>query len=752
MDFDSIKLKPDLPISQYEEVIAEKFLNSSNLIVIGETGSGKTTQIPLIILKNLSKIQKLSVGKIAITQPRRIAATSVAEFVSGQVGSEIGKLIGYKIRFDEKVSDDSSIIFMTDGILLREMQLDPLLMKYSVVMVDEAHERNINSDFLIGMLIDIQAKRREAQKIPLKILVTSATLEKDKFVNYLSAIKDEALDIIEVPGRLFPIEKFLEKSEIIEFKRRAAQIVQAISTGDISSLNLNHIFIYDNNQLIQNSKNNEKKIIPNQGDILIFMPGKREIEETKEFIKLNSNYSEDKFEIITIHADLPIEEQRKIFVQTDKRKIVIATNIAETSLTVPGIVFVIDSGLIKNMEYDPHSGINSLITKPHAKKGLEQRMGRAGRIANGYYFGLYTKESLALRSEFPIPEILRSSLSQVVLIMKLIGIDDIYNFRFIDSPDTHLINVALDELKRLGALDEEENITEKGNTLVSLPLEPRLGNLILEASKNNCVEEICTIASFLELKPVIPFKTEKDFLEELVQKRLQENDLNGLPNVLTEEEIFDLEDHAQNDYMRYKKSIGKFYDHYSDFFTLMNIYKSWEGANFSDKWAEQNFLNYEVLIEAKNIREELLDIAKKAKLYNEEYKDYQEIKSNIEKTIISAFRYNALVSLKNGFYKNIRTGDKDVRIHNSSSVYNSRADFVITYEVIEIAEIDAEPKHSAKFVHALDERNQKKYFYDDYKKLQSDERKFRRDRFKNSNRRFKFKGKKRGGRKHGGRR
>lgn len=709
MDFSKIVINSALPIAQYEEEIVSKFETSSNMIIIGETGSGKTTQIPIMLLKSLSKIQDLKSGKIAVTEPRRLAATSVAKYVSELIGDDLGQTVGYKIRFTEVISDDSQLIFLTDGILLREAQLDPLLLKYSVVMVDEAHERNINSDFLIGLLVDIQKRRRDQQVTPLKILVTSATLEKDKFTEFFTGIPEEPLGVIEVPGRLFPITAEFSDKEIWEFEIAAAEKVQ---------------------QIVKSAKGSK-------GDILIFMPGKREIEKTKEAIMALPGFERMGLEIITVHANLPMEDQVKIFKQSSMRKVVIATNIAETSLTVPGIIHVIDSGLVKQMEFNPNTGLNSLVTKHHAKKGLEQRKGRAGRVEPGFYHALFTQQSFYERDEFQEPEILRTSLTQVILIMKRIGINNIETFKLVDAPNPSIVRNALIELKRMGALDNNESITEKGLTMASLPLEPRLANLIIEAQKNQCVESICSICAFLELKPVVQNLQTEDFFRKLIAGKDEEYANN--PDVWRQ---------AEQMHDEYIFATRKLEYRGSDFFTLLKIWHEWVRNDYRPEWAEYNFLNKEVLDEATNIRGELLEIVRKTKYSLQDLKD-KDLDKRIEKTLVSAFKYNLLSRQMTGSYKNIRTGETGIRLHNSSVLLANKPYFAVTFEVIEIAEIDSNPKLSARVLHSVNDYVLKQFFPEAFRNSNKKGKGDREQEFKKK-KKFQVRGKKgKGGDKFG---
>jgi HrpA-like RNA helicase len=439
------------------------------------------------------------------------------------------------------------------------------------------------------------------------------------------------------------------------------------------------------------------------------------------------------FEIITIHADLPIEEQNKIFQESDKRKVIIATNIAETSLTVPGIVYVVDSGLIKSMDFDPRTGINSLVTKPHAKKGLEQRRGRAGRIEPGVYFGLYTQKSFYQRPEFPTAEILRSSLSQIVLVMIMLGIKEIESFKFIDMPDNHLIQVALNQLIKLGAIDSDRNITEKGIKMASLPMEPILANFILEAEKNQCVSTICSIAAFLEMKPVFINQNQEEILKNLIEERL--NEKNG-----GEDQIEDLEESEMQELVR------KAYDIYndmlnrhrnlqhkgSDFLTLKKVLDLWEEQDDKEEWARKNYLNYESLVEASSIKQELLDICVQNKINVRDDISSRLIKK-VDKTIIQAFKFNILSRMKNGFYRNIASKEKNIRIHNSSVVREEKPKFLVAFEIIEISEIDAPPKLSSKFLHEINDELMQRFFPEVYRYEMEFEKRRNRERFNKNN-------------------
>lgn len=337
-----------LPILKYSQEIKETANDSETLIVVGETGSGKTTELPLMLRELIEPGEK-----IAITQPRRVAARSVAKHVATKLGCNVGEEVGYTVRFDDKTTEGTQINFMTDGILIRKLQSDPLLMEYSIVMVDEVHERSINIDFTLGLLKRLQANRVQAGLKPLKIVVTSATLEKQKLSQYF-----DGSPIVEVPGRLYPVDVYYEEKPIYDYTQSATERVSSI---------------------IQAGK---------VGDILIFMPGVEEINRTIEQIQ---RLGISDLTILPLHGQLSPEDQDRIFDKNDKRrKVIISTNVAETSITVPGVKYVIDSGFVKQIEFNPHTGIESLVTTPNSKSSAVQRAGRAGRVEAGECYRLYT--------------------------------------------------------------------------------------------------------------------------------------------------------------------------------------------------------------------------------------------------------------------------------------------------------------------------------------------------------------------------
>lgn len=467
------KYKGELPIAKFEGKIKEVLRNNETCVIVGSTGSGKTTKIPGYLLDVCENS-----GKIIVTQPRPLAASSVCGFVAKEKGVVVGEEIGYQTRFDNHTTEGTKLNFITDGIMLRILQSNPTLEGYGAVMVDEAHERSQNIDFVLGLLKKVQKKRIELNMPPIKIVVTSATIEKEKFANYFNSSP-----VVEVPGKLFPVEISYEEEK--DGRRR------------------------DETDKAAEKVDNILKESP-EGDILIFMPGELEISITIEKIKRSEEYKtkEANIEILPLFGQMSPEDQNKIFTKNGKRKIIVSTNIAETSITLPGIVHVIDSCLIKRLNYDHDSGIESLETVCHSKAGLKQRSGRAGRVQNGYCHRLIGENQYNSLPEFSTPEITRSNLSNVVLTMKKLNIDPV-EFDFIDPPEKEAIAEAVKVLKELGALDKEGNITKTGELINELPLDPHIGRIIIESAKNNNAGTMCTIAAFLSGKNVFVRPREK---------------------------------------------------------------------------------------------------------------------------------------------------------------------------------------------------------------------------------------------------
>lgn len=433
---------PELPICAFRTEILDTLKKNNVIIVCGETGSGKTTQLPKMAME-------LGLGadgrKIACTQPRRVAATTVAERVAKELKTEIGGIIGYQHRFDRKLSDLTRVKFMTDGVLLTETLFDPLLSAYDTIIIDEAHERTLNIDFLLGIVKRISEKRRD-----LKIIISSATLDTERFSKFFS----NAPTVI-VPGRLYPVEIVYQPCDDEDSRDLPRDVARAARN------------------------------LPHDDDILVFLPGERDIRETADALKRDVFLG--KSEIIPLYASLPPGELKRAFITLDKRRIVLATNVAETSLTIPGIKAVIDSGLARISRYIHRTRVQRLQIEPISRASARQRAGRCGRIAPGTCVRLYSEEDFNTREEFTPPEILRSSLAGVILTMLELRLGAIDSFPFIDPPKPTMIREGLRELLELGAIcrderSDEVRLTKTGRRLARIPLEPRLARMLIAAS------------------------------------------------------------------------------------------------------------------------------------------------------------------------------------------------------------------------------------------------------------------------------
>ena len=449
----------DLPVVQKRDEIAQAISENQVIILCGETGSGKTTQLPKICLEMGRGID----GIIGHTQSRRIAARSVAARIADELGTALGTAVGYKIRFGDHTGPDTYIKVMTDGILLAEIQSDRLLKQYDTLIIDEAHERSLNIDFLLGYLKQLLPKRPD-----LKVIVTSATIDPERFSKHF-----ENAPIVSVSGRTFPVEvryrpvKSEDPDE--EDREQTHAIVDAVA------------------ELSQSSN----------GDILIFLSGEREIREAAEELR---KHHPPHTEILPLYARLSASEQTKIFQPHTRQRIVLATNVAETSLTVPGIKYVIDTGYARMSRYSVRSKVQRLPIEPISQASADQRKGRCGRVSEGICIRLYSEEDFQSRAKFTEPEVLRTNLAAVILQMKTARLGQIEHFPFIERPDSRLIRDGYLTLHELGAVDDENELTPIGKQLGRLPVDPRLGRMILAGDEANCLSEVLVIAAALSVQ------------------------------------------------------------------------------------------------------------------------------------------------------------------------------------------------------------------------------------------------------------
>ena len=447
------------------------------IIVCGETGSGKTTQLPKMALAlgrglglGLKPGQRKQI--IGHTQPRRIAASSVAKRIAEELKTPLGEVVGYKVRFQDRLSKDASVKLMTDGILLAETQTDPLLKAYDTIIIDEAHERSLNIDFLLGYLREILPRRPD-----LKIVVTSATIDAERFASHFASAKGPA-PVLMVSGRTFPVEM---RYRPFEEKRD-----------------------YDLNNAIADGVDELWREPGQQGDILVFLPGEREIREAADHLRGHLSHSPvlRNAEVLPLFARLSQAEQDRVFDNHSGRRIVLATNVAETSLTVPGIRYVIDAGQARVKRYSWRSKVEQLMVEPISQAAANQRAGRCGRVANGICIRLYDEQDFKGRTPFTDPEILRSSLAGVILRMKSLHLGDVERFPFLEAPRPKAIADGYQLLNELGAVDDANELTPTGRELAKLPLDPRVGRMILEARERNALNEVLIIASALSVQDV----------------------------------------------------------------------------------------------------------------------------------------------------------------------------------------------------------------------------------------------------------
>ncbi|UKK02192.2 ATP-dependent helicase [Theileria orientalis] len=540
-----------LPIQAVRKEILEKIKNNQFVIIEGSTGSGKSTTVPILVYNDYLKDGE----KVVITQPRRVAAISLCRYVSKLMESEVGGKVGFSVRFMNKTSDKTRIKYVTDGILMREATTDPTLSKYSVIVIDEVHERSIRSDILLGIIKLALPKRPD-----LKVIIMSATIESNMFSDFFTNSA-----VIKVPGKHFPVEIYYTPNPFEDYIEAAMLAVFKIN------------------------------LTTSEGDILVFLPGQEDIELLEKLIKekisqlqesmgpvkkrkklcvkLGDNkYKMNKWkglDIVPLYSALSIDKQYLVFRKTpqNSRKVVLATNIAETSLTIPGITYVVDTGLVKQRKYNPKHNLESLTLTITSKASAKQRAGRAGREGPGKIYRLYTRESYEEMPEFTTPEIHLVDFSFIFLELKMIGVKDIVEFPFMDPPEKNTILSAALNLYRLGALDSEGNLTKTGKLMAKIPLLPLHSKLLITSFEFGCTSEILTIVSMLSItKP-----TEK-YNPEGVKLR------------------------------------SNLYNKHGDHLTLLNLYDLWENANSGEKFSKEFAINNHSLLRALDIRNQLVSL------------------------------------------------------------------------------------------------------------------------------------------------
>ncbi|KAJ5678827.1 hypothetical protein N7462_007071 [Penicillium macrosclerotiorum] len=593
-----------LPAFAVREDLLRVIRDNQVVVVVGETGSGKTTQLTQFLHEDgYSKL-----GMIGCTQPRRVAAMSVAKRVSEEMEVDLGAEVGYAIRFEDCTSDQTVIKYMTDGVLLRESLVQTDLDKYSCIIMDEAHERALNTDVLMGLLKKILARRRD-----LKLIVTSATMNAERFSRFYGG----APEFI-IPGRTFPVDVHFSRSPCEDYVDSAVKQVLAIHVSQ------------------------------GPGDILVFMTGQEDIEATCELVdeRLKMLNDPPKLSILPIYSQMPAEQQAKIFEKAAPgvRKVIVATNIAETSLTVDGIMYVVDCGYSKLKVYNPRMGMDTLQITPISQANANQRSGRAGRTGPGKAYRLYTET--AYKNELyiqTIPEIQRTSLSNTVLLLKSLGVKDLMDFDFMDPPPQETISTSLFELWSLGALDNLGELTALGRRMTPFPMDPPLAKLIITASEEyGCSEEMLTIVSMLSVPSV--FYRPKERQEESDSAR------------------------------------EKFFVPESDHLTLLHVYTQWKTNGYSDGWCTRHFLHAKALRRAKEVRDQLHDIMTVQKMPLTSCGTDWDV---IRKCICSGFYHQAARVKGIGEFINLRTS-VTMALHPTSALYGLGyvPEYVVYHELI----------------------------------------------------------------------
>ena len=451
---------PDnLPVVERRGEIAKAIAENQVLILAGETGSGKTTQLPKICLE----LGRGVAGLIGHTQPRRIAARSVAQRIAQELDTPLGHAVGYKVRFNETLSPDTYVKLMTDGVLLAETQHDRFLGQYDTLIIDEAHERSLNIDFLLGYLRQLLPRRPD-----LKVIITSATIDPQGFSRHFGDAP-----IIEVSGRTYPVDVRYRPLEAHDEDEEDRELPDAILEAV------------------------DEVWREGPGDVLLFLPGEREIRETAELLR---KHHPPGVEVLPLYARLSPEDQMKVFQPHGRPRIVLATNVAETSLTVPGIKYVVDPGTARLNRYSPNTRVQRLQIEPVSQASADQRKGRCGRVAPGVCVRLYSQESYESRPRFTVPEILRTNLASVILQMKALRLGEVQDFPFLEPPDYRAVRDGYATLHELGAIDEENKLTPLGAALARLPIDPRIGRMVLAARDEGVMDEVLVIASALAVQ------------------------------------------------------------------------------------------------------------------------------------------------------------------------------------------------------------------------------------------------------------
>ncbi|KAJ3395078.1 DEAH-box ATP-dependent RNA helicase prp43 [Lobulomyces angularis] len=614
---DILVKRKQLPVHKQRDEFLQLIHKNQVIVLVGETGSGKTTQIPQFLCFDEQPHKKRK--QVACTQPRRVAAMSVAQRVADEMDFKLGEEVGYSIRFEDMTSDNTILKYMTDGMLLREAMNDPLLNRYSAIVIDEAHERTLSTDILMGLLKEVCKQRPD-----LKLVIMSATLDAEKFQKYFNDAP-----LLSIPGRMFPVEIYYSPEPAKDYVQSAITTCLQIHACE------------------------------DPGDILIFLTGEEEIEDACKKIKLeadnmhrNDPQQIGQIVVYPLYGSLPPQQQQRIFEPAPParnggppgRKVVVSTNLAETSLTIDGIVYVIDPGFSKQKIYDPRSRVESLLVNPISKASAKQRSGRAGRTKEGKCFRLYTENSFKTHlQEQTYPEILKSNLGNTVLQLKKLGIDDLVHFDFIDPPAPETMMRALEELNYLGALDDEGEMTDIGHMMAAIPMDPQYSKALISSPNFNCSSDVLTIVAML-----------------------------NAPNVFV----------RPPNRRKESDECKKFFTHKDgDHLTLLNVFHHYKENQHDDKFCVNNFLSHRSLKNADSVREQLQRVMEKLGLrMNSTMYEDPSFWENIKKALCAGFFMQVAHLQKNGKYLTAKD-NRPVQLHPSCGLA-SKPEWVIYNEYV----------------------------------------------------------------------
>lgn len=632
-----LSFDPALPITSRKDEIIDTIRKNRVVIISGETGSGKTTQLPKLCLAAGRGID----GRIACTQPRRIAAVSVTSRIAEELASEPGEAVGYKIRFQDRTSPSAYIKLMTDGILLAETLSDPWLNEYDTIIVDEAHERSLNIDFILGILRTLLDRRRD-----LKVIVTSATIDTEKFSEAFGGAP-----VIEVSGRTFPVEVRYQSPEESGMPEEASHADLAVRATE---------------KLIMESA---------RGDILIFMPTEQDIRETCELLEGSARPG---ITVVPLFARLSAPQQARVFSSGPGRKIIVATNIAETSITIPGIKYVVDTGLARIAKYNPGTRTTALPVTPIAKSSADQRKGRCGRVENGICIRLYSEEDYESRPLYTPPEILRSNLAEVILRMVSLKLDDIHAFPFIDRPAPRSIKDGFDTLFELAAISERKPaagkkkskrryfLTENGRVMARLPIDPKLSRMLIESSREGCLAETLVIASALSISDP------RDRPQEKAQQADQKHALYKDPS---------------SDFLSYLKLWDKYHEHRKQVKSLSKM----------KKYCTEHFLSFKRMREFRDIHHQLALILKEQGFDCEKRSTlpadasgnqaFGDLYTAIHKSILTGFLSNIAFKKEKNIYQAAK--GRQVMLFPGSGLFNKAGQWVVAGEMVETSRLFA---------------------------------------------------------------